>query len=203
MGQRRKKLLRRTEPGVAVGSQEDEQRRGSPVKSGQGDSQATLTARTHGTPRDPRLAEGSQGSDSILTLPLVRLALALARRGFTASAIHSASATSRSVSVKLLQFTQAAQFRPPECHVTSTPPLGQGRRQQEPVRAATWDKLVRNYLCPKGSAHSCSGPAPAQPSPRLQPRPVNRKLKLRGWPQDVLRAPLWLHSGQKDVRHEP
>lgn len=133
----RKKLPRRTKPGVGVGSKENEQKRKSPVKSGQGDGQAALTARRHGTPRDARRAEGSHGSDSILTLPLVRLTLALARRGFTASAIHSVSATSRSVSVKLLQFTQAAQFRPPECHVIDPPPLGHGRRQLEAVRAAT------------------------------------------------------------------
>ena len=123
----------------------------SPVKSGQGAGQAALTARPHGTPRGARRAEGSHGSDSILTLPLVRLALALARRGFTASAIHPTSATSRSVSVKLLQFTQAAQFRPPGCHVTTPPPLGHGRRQLEAVRAATWAKLVKDYLYTKDS----------------------------------------------------
>lgn len=77
--------------------------------------------RTHG---EQRLRAARRGS--ILTLPLVRLALALARRGFTASAIHSASATSPSVSVKLLQFTQAAEFRPPGCHMTGLRHLGVG-----------------------------------------------------------------------------
>lgn len=153
------------------------------MKSGQGDSQAAPRVRAHGTPRDARRAEGSHGSHSILTFPLVRLALALALRGFTASAIHSASATSRSVSVKLLQFTQAAQFRPPEYHVINPPPLGQGRRQLEAVRAAAWDKLVRNYLCAKGSAHSRSGTVPTRPSSGLWPSPVSRRLSLRLWPQ--------------------
>lgn len=142
------------------------------MKSEQGDGQAALTARPtgpHETPRDARRAEGSHGSDSILTLPLVRLALALARRGFTASAIHSASATSRSVSVKLLQFTQAAQFRPLGCHVISPSPLRQGRRQLDAVRAAPWDKLARYYLCAKDSAHSPSGPAPILAPPPATP----------------------------------
>lgn len=148
----RKKLPQRTQPGVGVGSKENEQKP-SEVGSGSrpsGPDSATPRDPT-GPPRGARRAEGSHGSDSILTLPLVRLALALARRGFTASAIHPASATSRSVSVKLLQFTQAAQFRPPGCHVTNPPPLGHGRRQLEAVRAATWAKLVKDYLYTKDS----------------------------------------------------
>lgn len=43
-------------------SQENEQKRKSPVRSGQGDSQVALAAaRPHGTPRDARGAEGSRG----------------------------------------------------------------------------------------------------------------------------------------------
>lgn len=169
----RKRLPQRTQPGVGVGSKENEQKP-SEVRTGRrpsGPDSPTPRDPTgpHGTPRDARRAEGSHGSDSILTFPLVRLTLALARRGFTASAIHSASATSRSVSVKLLQFTQAAQFRPPGCHVISPPPLGLGRRQLEAVQAATWDKLVRDYLYAKDSAHSGSGPAPALAPPPATP----------------------------------
>lgn len=54
----------------------------------------------------------------ILTLVLVRLALALARRwGFTASAIDTAETRSPFVFIKTLRFTQPGQFRPPGCHM--------------------------------------------------------------------------------------
>lgn len=55
-----------------------------------------------------------EGGGEILTLVLVRLALALARRwGLTASAIDPATAPSPFVFVKTLRFSQPARFRPP------------------------------------------------------------------------------------------
>lgn len=62
--------------------------------------------------------EGGRGEPGSLTLVLVRLALALARRvGLTASAIDPTASPSPFVLVKTLRFRQSAQFQPPDCHM--------------------------------------------------------------------------------------
>lgn len=70
--------------------------------------------RKKGTGRPRQGLGGWGGGGEILTFVLVRLALALARRGgLTASAIDPAAAPSPFVCVKTLRFPPPARFRPP------------------------------------------------------------------------------------------
>lgn len=74
--------------------------------------------------------KGGRGERGSLTLVLVRLALALARRvGLTASAIDPTALRSPFVFVKTLRFRQPAQFHPPDCHMIDSLPLPEKGRQ--------------------------------------------------------------------------
>lgn len=99
-----------------------------------------------------------EGAEGTLTLVLVRLALALARRvGLTASAIDPTASPSPFVFVKTLRFPQPAQSRPPDCHMIECLRLLEGRR---PLGVSTGCSVGQTFSLSDG----ISAPPPPLPS---------------------------------------
>lgn len=107
--------------------------------------------------------KGGRGERGSLTLVLVRLALALARRvGLTASAIDPTALRSPFVFVKTLRFRQPAQFHPPDCHMIDSLPLPEkGRQLGASTGCSVGQTTPRNlFTGGYGPASFRSGPAP-------------------------------------------
>ena len=113
---------------------------GAEDERGSGHGQSGLERPKRGKPRERATARawGEWDARVPLTLVLVRLPWALARRGgLTASAIDPAMAQSPLVFVKTLRVPQPADFLPPDCHMIESPPLRDRGGNSEPLRAAT------------------------------------------------------------------
>lgn len=115
----------------------------------------------------PGLGGQGGGKRGILTLALVRLALALGRRvGLTASAIDpTASSASPLVFVKFLLFPTTYPVPPPDCHMIKSPPLPEKGRQ---LGAST--VCIRGQTTPESFSPEGSGPhlLPSRPRPRTR-----------------------------------
>lgn len=137
---------------------------------------ALTAARPH---RTPRLRAGSRGLACERHHP--HLAFGPAGLGLGPAGLHGLGHTPclRDVAVCFCQ-TPAIHARRPVpasgCHVTSPPPLGDGRRQQEPRTGCDLEQTTQRLL-------ERGGPRPSPASPRLRSRPLSRSLCLCRWPQ--------------------
>lgn len=106
----------------------------------------------------------------MLTLPLVRPALALGRRvGLTASAIDpTAASVAPFVFVKLLLLPTTYPMPPPDCHMIKSPPLPEKGRQ---LGASTVCSV--GQTTPESFSWEDTGPA------SFRPGPAPRALALR------------------------
>ena len=157
---------------------------GAEAERGSGDGQSWLARPKRGKRRQHATARGwaEWGGRVPLTLVLVRLPLALARRGgLTASAIDPATAQSLLVFVKTLRGPQPADFRPPTVTWSN---LHHSRRGAA-TRSLYGPQLRTNHFGRPFHRRIIATPPPFRPHPltRAQGRlaPPHLRLDCTGW----------------------